>query len=97
MNVFVTVGSTGFNELIHQVSCEKFLKTVKELGYSSVLVQYGESESAFAPDRVPDVKVEGYKYKPDITVDMENADLIICHAGTVNIHCFFQSFILTSM
>lgn len=80
MSVFVTVGSTGFKELITQVSSESFLRTVEELGYSSVLVQYGESESAFAPN-YPSVKVEGYKYKPDITVDMENADLIICHAG----------------
>lgn len=86
MSVFVTVGSTGFDELVDVVTTGSFLSALKSLGYSSVVIQYGSSEHVYTRNvnQLPNggITTEGYAYKPSIEDDMKRASLIISHAGT---------------
>lgn len=88
MSVFVTVGSTGFDDLINETTSAPFLDALKTIGITNILYQYGSSESVFiknvqAHATETTVKINGYKYKPSITEDMEASDIIISHAGSV--------------
>lgn len=86
MFLFVTVGSTGFDALIQQTTSSDFLNSLSEVGIKKVVYQFGASEQVFANSlqfyqgKVLDL--DGYKYKASIAEDMEQADIIISHAGT---------------
>ncbi|KAJ1983278.1 hypothetical protein H4R33_004812 [Dimargaris cristalligena] len=83
--IFVTVGSTGFDELIAQVLSPAFLHECVRLGYSELVVQYGASRAAFdAFQGSQGITVTGYAYKREVTSDMEAASLVISHAAVVN-------------
>ncbi|CDH52473.1 glycosyltransferase family 1 protein [Lichtheimia corymbifera JMRC:FSU:9682] len=86
MSVFVTVGSTGFDELVDVVTTGSFLSALKSLGYSSAVIQYGSSEHVYTRNVNQllngGIKTEGYAYKPSIEDDMKRASLIISHAGS---------------
>ncbi|KAK4517730.1 uncharacterized protein ATC70_001072 [Mucor velutinosus] len=85
MSLFVTVGSTGFDDLIHQTTGSDFLNALSEAGIRKVVYQFGSSEQVFAKNlqsyngKILDL--DGYKYKASIAEDMEQADVIISHAG----------------
>ncbi|KAF1807294.1 glycosyltransferase family 1 protein [Mucor lusitanicus] len=85
MFLFVTVGSTGFDALIQQTTSSDFLNSLSEVGIKKVVYQFGASEQVFANSlqfyqgKVLDL--DGYKYKASIAEDMEQADIIISHAG----------------
>ena len=85
MSIFVTVGSTGFDELVNSVTLQPFLTSLTLLNIKQVLVQYGSSEPIFIKNIQqydgPRIDITGYKYKQSITTDMESADIIISHAG----------------
>lgn len=85
MSVFVTVGSTGFDELVDVVTTASFLSALKSLGYSSIVVQYGSSEKVYSRNvsQLPNdsITMQGYTYKSSIDDDMKRASLIISHAG----------------
>ncbi|CAG8632378.1 372_t:CDS:2, partial [Ambispora leptoticha] len=96
--VFITVGSTGFDDLIHITTSVSFLELVSSLGYTRVLVQYGKSHSIFKESAAKEIKipngrylaplkitVDGYDYKDSLRDDMEKAELIISHAGSGSI------------
>lgn len=89
MSLFITVGSTGFDELISQVTTQTFLTSLTSLGITKVKVQYGSSEPIYIKNIQsydgPRIDITGYKYKPSITEDMIDADIIISHAGAGNI------------
>jgi len=79
MKVFVTVGTTQFDSLVHKV-CEEEIQTVlKKAGYTCMVVQAGKCEAA-PPSKTP-LQVTWYNYKPSISEDMTSADLVISHAG----------------
>jgi UDP-N-acetylglucosamine transferase subunit ALG13 len=79
--VFVTVGTTKFEELIEHVDSEAFQRTVFEsLGTREIIAQIGQG--TIEPRiRHSKVEVSFYRMKPDIKGDMEAADLIITHCG----------------
>ncbi|KAL9537472.1 hypothetical protein MBANPS3_011745 [Mucor bainieri] len=85
MSLFITVGSLGFDDLIHQTTSSDFLNSLPEAGIKKVVYQFGSSEHIFASNlqsyngKVLDL--HGYKYKASTTEDMEQADIIISHAG----------------
>lgn len=86
MSLFVTVGSTGFDELIQETTSSTFLNSLSQVGIHKVLYQYGSSEQVFS-DKLQTYKgkvlgIDGYKYKSSIKEDMEKSDIIISHAGT---------------
>ncbi|KAI9497851.1 glycosyl transferase, partial [Zychaea mexicana] len=89
---FVTVGSTGFDSLVEACTAASFLNALERLGYKTLLIQYGSSESIFkrnrnnsSNDNNSKLTLQGYAYKPSITQDMEKASLVISHAGSGSI------------
>lgn len=82
--VFVTVGTTSFDCLIDTVVSSDVLNVLKDQGYTKVLLQVGKG-------RVPKVEsyvepsVESYTFKDSITRDINEASLVISHAGAGSI------------
>ncbi|KAJ1860208.1 N-acetylglucosaminyldiphosphodolichol N-acetylglucosaminyltransferase catalytic subunit alg13 [Coemansia sp. RSA 2703] len=89
MLAYVTVGSTGFDKLISAVSKKEFLRVLGSRGFQKLVVQYGSSEGAFCPPSTASessgVSIEHFDYTRWPERHVEQADLIICHAGTGSI------------
>lgn len=87
MSLFITVGSTGFDELIAQVTSQPFLTSLASLDIKRICIQYGSSELIYIKNIQtydgPRIDITGYKYKQSITKDMEDTDIIISHAGKI--------------
>lgn len=85
--LFVTVGTTLFDPLIRIVASSPFLRLVKELGFTTVRVQYGKGEFIpFLEERsVSGIACESYRFKPSLQDDVQSASLIISHAGAGSI------------
>ncbi|KAG5192830.1 glycosyltransferase family 28 C-terminal domain-containing protein [Tribonema minus] len=84
--VFVTVGTTLFDELIRAADQDDVLQRLWQLGYRRVLMQTGKG--AYQPaegDRRCGMHVSCYRFKPTLAEDMARADLIISHAGAGSI------------
>ncbi|KAF9927366.1 N-acetylglucosaminyldiphosphodolichol N-acetylglucosaminyltransferase catalytic subunit alg13 [Mortierella alpina] len=86
-NVFVTVGSTRFDKLVAVASSPSFLHLLHQLGYSHLTLQHGKSPIPPHPCATPSdqAHLAPYSYKSSLQQDMENADLIISHAGSGSI------------
>ncbi|CAI2166002.1 18834_t:CDS:2 [Funneliformis geosporum] len=89
--IFVTVGSTGFDQIVNLISSIPCLKLLKSQGFAKLIVQYGKSQNAFNDaiqtrnNQINEIEIIGYDYKPSLSEDMKNADLIISHAGSGSI------------
>jgi beta-1,4-N-acetylglucosaminyltransferase len=80
MSVFVTVGTTKFDDLMKVVDSPDFQQALVRGGYERLLVQTGNS--ATVPQaRTPKLDVQTYKFKPSLQDDFRNADLVVSHAG----------------
>ncbi|XP_038159907.1 UDP-N-acetylglucosamine transferase subunit ALG13 homolog [Cyprinodon tularosa] len=79
--VFVTVGTTRFDELIESVTSPEVTRILKARGYERLVLQVGRG--AFVPDAdsCAHLSVEAFRFKDSIAEDMRQADLIISHAG----------------
>lgn len=82
-SVFVTVGTTKFDELIASITERNTLEALKRKGYTSMIVQMGNGTFLLEPSDV--IEISSYKFKPDIRSDMNNSDLIISHGGAGSI------------
>lgn len=62
------------------------LQALSEKGFSSLNIQYGSSklEPTELPSH-PSLVITCFKYKPTIEDDIEDADLVISHAGTTTV------------
>jgi len=83
--VFVTVGSTSFPELIKTVLSEECSRILFELGYTELRVQYGSDTSLFrecGQEMRGGMSLTGFDYSPSLEQEMQEADLVISHAGT---------------
>ncbi|KAF9320914.1 N-acetylglucosaminyldiphosphodolichol N-acetylglucosaminyltransferase catalytic subunit alg13, partial [Podila minutissima] len=86
--VFVTVGSTRFDKLVSAASSDSLLSILHALNYTHLTIQHGQSpkpalsESGSNANRIT---VDTYQYKPSLREDMDQADLIISHAGSGSI------------
>ncbi|XP_065217155.1 UDP-N-acetylglucosamine transferase subunit ALG13 homolog [Planococcus citri] len=79
-NVFVTVGTTEFQNLIDTVTSPDILQILKRKGCKNLKIQYGSGDcSPSIDDDV--IFIECYGYKDSLHDDMSEADLIISHAG----------------
>ncbi|KAI8324113.1 N-acetylglucosaminyldiphosphodolichol N-acetylglucosaminyltransferase Alg13 [Martensiomyces pterosporus] len=89
MSVYVTVGSTGFDDLVRAVSSKEFLRSLASRGFRRLTVQYGSSEQAFSPPQTQTdtfgVAIESFDYTSTPLRFVDQADLVICHAGTGSI------------
>lgn len=82
--VFVTVGSTRFPELIKAVLSEECIRVLVELGYTELCVQYGSDVTLFrdyGQGTASGISVTGFDYSRSIEKEMQEADLVISHAG----------------
>ncbi|KAG8448243.1 hypothetical protein GDO86_015368 [Hymenochirus boettgeri] len=79
--VFVTVGTTSFDDLISCVSAEETVRIIKDLGYNRMVMQIGRGTAEPKPHPSKDFTIEFFRYKDSIAEDIRNADLIISHAG----------------
>ncbi|XP_001603451.1 UDP-N-acetylglucosamine transferase subunit ALG13 homolog [Nasonia vitripennis] len=80
--IFVTVGTTKFDELIKTVTNNDVLKELNDKGYNELVLQIGKTD--IEPDCTPRCgfsRIEAFKLSPSLHEAMESADLIISHAG----------------
>ena len=79
--VFVTVGTTRFEELVEVVDSDAVKAALVSRGYSELVVQYGKGEYQPCLTPYPGLKQSSYRYKPSLQEDFASADLVISHAG----------------
>ena len=81
--VFVTVGSTKFPQLIRAVLSSEAIGTLVDLGFRELCVQYGTDTELFKQSQGQSkLSITGFDYSPSIEKEMQQADLIISHAGS---------------
>lgn len=78
-SVFVTVGSTSFDDLIQSVCSEECLELLKLCGFEEIVLQIGKG--TFIPEEKPSLKIEWFRFKDDISENFKKASLVIGHAG----------------
>lgn len=82
-SVFVTVGTTKFDELVASVTDDSTLEALTNKGYSSMILQIGHGK--FLPEESDIMKISYYRFKPNIAPDMCKSDLVISHGGAGSI------------
>ncbi|KAL0483729.1 beta-1,4-N-acetylglucosaminyltransferase ALG13 [Acrasis kona] len=80
--VFVTVGTTQFEELIDAVTNLSLLELLEKNGYNDITIQKGNGRNVttIIPEGLR-VHLDVYEYKKSIIDDMKSADLIVSHCG----------------
>ncbi|KAH0944625.1 hypothetical protein HN011_000324 [Eciton burchellii] len=84
--VFVTVGTTKFDNLIITILSRTVLEALSTHDYKRMILQIGNS--TLEPDctaRYGFHKIETFKLSPSIGIYMQSADLVISHAGAGSI------------
>ncbi|XP_076309611.1 alg13 UDP-N-acetylglucosaminyltransferase subunit isoform X2 [Tachypleus tridentatus] len=80
--VFVTVGTTSFNQLIETVVTPEILQVLSKRGYEKILIQIGKGYFQPVQDGTcVEPVIEYYRYKESIENDIREASLVISHAG----------------
>ncbi|XP_011839877.1 PREDICTED: putative bifunctional UDP-N-acetylglucosamine transferase and deubiquitinase ALG13 isoform X3 [Mandrillus leucophaeus] len=79
--VFVTVGTTSFDDLIACVSAPDSLQKIESLGYNRLILQIGRGTVVPEPFSTESFTLDVYRYKDSLKEDIQKADLVISHAG----------------
>ncbi|CAH1790731.1 unnamed protein product [Owenia fusiformis] len=79
--VFVTVGTTSFDDLIKSVCQPKTCQILNKGGYGKLLLQVGRGDYEPQADMISGLNIEHYRYKDSIADDIKHASLVISHAG----------------
>uniref|UniRef100_A0A2K6KTF8 UDP-N-acetylglucosamine transferase subunit ALG13 n=1 Tax=Rhinopithecus bieti TaxID=61621 RepID=A0A2K6KTF8_RHIBE len=79
--VFVTVGTTSFDDLIACVSAPDSLQKIESLGYNRLILQIGRGTVVPEPFSTESFTLDVYRYKDSLKEDIGKADLVISHAG----------------
>ena len=88
--VFVTTGATiPFKELIEACLDSSILETLFNLGFTSLVIQYGQASADLvdkcnSATRKGGITVSGFSLKPSLNEDIKSSDLVISHAGMLN-------------
>ncbi|KAK6185057.1 hypothetical protein SNE40_007378 [Patella caerulea] len=82
--VFVTVGTTQFDDLIQTICSTSVTEELNKLGYTDLILQIGNGKD---PERVDEqnLNIKFYRFKNSIEEDISNASLVISHAGAGSI------------
>ncbi|XP_006632919.1 UDP-N-acetylglucosamine transferase subunit ALG13 [Lepisosteus oculatus] len=80
-SVFVTVGTTSFDELIACVSSEDAVQALRALGYSRLVLQIGRGSVRPDSAACPGIELRVFRYKDSIAEEIRSADLVVSHAG----------------
>nr|CAG4646734.1 EOG090X0KOU [Macrothrix elegans] len=78
--VFVTVGTTQFDNLVKQVLSPDTLSLFEEKGFTHLNIQVGCGLNPIIPAQT-NIQISWYNLKESILPDIEDATLIISHAG----------------
>ncbi|KAM9274267.1 UDP-N-acetylglucosamine transferase subunit ALG13-like [Morus bassanus] len=80
-SVFVTVGTTSFDDLIATVCSPAALQVLQSRGYEKLVLQVGRG--ALKPElcSTSALAVEAFRFKESLAEDLWRADLVISHAG----------------
>ncbi|CAN9515083.1 unnamed protein product [Ophioblennius macclurei] len=79
--VFLTVGTTSFDELIERITRSDAAQALKARGYERLVLQVGRGSLLPATGSCPHIELEAFRFKASIVEDMKQADLVISHAG----------------
>ncbi|XP_058703825.1 putative bifunctional UDP-N-acetylglucosamine transferase and deubiquitinase ALG13 [Poecile atricapillus] len=81
-SVFVTVGTTSFDELIAAAGSPPALQALRSRGYQKLVLQVGRGALPQAqPSSSSAVAVEVFRFKDSLAEELQRADLVISHAG----------------
>uniref|UniRef100_A0A8D0EF75 UDP-N-acetylglucosamine transferase subunit ALG13 n=1 Tax=Strix occidentalis caurina TaxID=311401 RepID=A0A8D0EF75_STROC len=78
-SVFVTVGTTSFDDLIATVCSPAALEVSR--GYGKLVLQVGRGALEPALSGSSALAVEAFRFKDSLAEDLWRADLVISHAG----------------
>lgn len=83
--LFVTVGTTKFDELITTICSDECRSILAQTGYRQWRIQYGAAskETIDKCRESLDIGITSFDYKDSIEADIEWADLVIGHAGNL--------------
>ncbi|KAM8732608.1 UDP-N-acetylglucosamine transferase subunit ALG13 [Acanthopagrus schlegelii] len=79
--VFVTVGTTSFDELTERVTTSEAVQALKARGYERLVLQVGRGSLLPDADSCLHIRLEAFRFKDSIAEDIKQADLVISHAG----------------
>lgn len=85
-SIFVTVGTTRFDELIDTICTDEILTSLQHVHCKLLKIQYGAGKS-IDTNAVEEVRhkfgidIECYDFKANILSDINASDLVISHAG----------------
>ncbi|KAI0979648.1 hypothetical protein GJ496_001293 [Pomphorhynchus laevis] len=83
LHAFVTVGTTRFDKLINAISNLEFLTILINNGFEKLTIQYGSGQAATIPNCISEkLQVIQIDFKSSIGDILEDADLVISHAGS---------------
>ncbi|XP_032052450.1 putative bifunctional UDP-N-acetylglucosamine transferase and deubiquitinase ALG13 [Aythya fuligula] len=80
-SVFVTVGTTSFDELIAAVSSPPAMRVLQSRGCERLVLQIGRGALEPAPRRDPAPALDVFRFKESLAEELRRADLVISHAG----------------
>ncbi|KAM6252560.1 UDP-N-acetylglucosamine transferase subunit ALG13-like [Spheniscus humboldti] len=80
-SVFVTVGTTSFDDLIATVCSPAALQVLQSRGYEKLVLQVGRGALKPVLRSSPAFAVEVFRFKDSLAEDLRKADLVISHAG----------------
>eukprot|EP00063_Salmo_salar_P080262 XP_014055097.1 PREDICTED: UDP-N-acetylglucosamine transferase subunit ALG13 homolog isoform X1 [Salmo salar] len=78
--VFVTVGTTSFDDLIERVTSPEAVQVLKGRGYQHLVLQVRRSFIFPDSDGCHNLTLEAFKFKDSTAEDVKRADLVITHA-----------------
>ncbi|XP_030305192.1 putative bifunctional UDP-N-acetylglucosamine transferase and deubiquitinase ALG13 [Calypte anna] len=80
-SVFVTVGTTSFDDLIETVCSPETLQVLQNRGYQKLVLQVGRGALEPVPGSIQALAVEVFRFKDSVAEELRRADLVISHAG----------------
>lgn len=85
-NIFVTVGTTQFEELINVILSDEILTLLQQYQCKFLRIQYGAGKKidATTHEHIENrfaIKVDSFDFKANIISDITWSDLVISHAG----------------
>mmetsp|Transcript_19805 Transcript_19805/g.33734 ORF Transcript_19805/g.33734 Transcript_19805/m.33734 type:complete len:87 (+) Transcript_19805:1270-1530(+) len=80
MSVFVTVGTTLFEDLISTIQEPSICKELSQQGFKQLNVQYGKGKPPTFGK--PSLETNSFDFQPSILQYINDAELVISHGGT---------------
>uniref|UniRef100_A0A4W3JPK6 UDP-N-acetylglucosamine transferase subunit ALG13 n=1 Tax=Callorhinchus milii TaxID=7868 RepID=A0A4W3JPK6_CALMI len=80
-SVFVTVGTTSFDQLIECVSSDAVTRILQTLGCRKLTLQVGRGSVEPKAFTGPSFTLDVFRFKESIAEDIQSAGLVISHAG----------------